>query len=194
MRFPEAPEISAWGVPFPGHPDPVQVHAQSQQRPHLLGHADAPLALHLDVDRFPGQRFGPKMEVATRVDCRLLQGSIEYPIRSAFARLSYFSCVGEFGHTLHDLRHSFASQAAMRGIPLPGVARLLGHAQVQMTLRYAHVSDRNVEAAAERIGGAMEEIMNRSSARPESCHEGRRLQKAENTPHATVCAPTASRP
>jgi len=26
----------------------------------------------------------------------------------------------------------------MRGIPLPVVARLLGHAQVQMALRYAH--------------------------------------------------------
>ena len=68
---------------------------------------------------------------------------------------------------LHDLRHTFASQAAMQGIPLPVVARLLGHAQVQMTLRYAHVSDRDVEAAAERIGGAMACIMNRSSVRPE---------------------------
>ena len=64
---------------------------------------------------------------------------------------------------LHDLRHTFASQAAMQGIPLPVVARLLGHAQVQMTLRYAHVSDRDVEAAAERIGGVMESIMDRSS-------------------------------
>ena len=61
---------------------------------------------------------------------------------------------------LHDLRHRFASQAAMQGIPLPVVARLLGHAQVQMTLRYAHVSDRDVEAAAERIGGVMAGIMN----------------------------------
>ena len=51
----------------------------------------------------------------------------------------------------------------MQGIPLPVVARLLGHAQVQMTLRYAHVSDRDVEAAAERIGGVMAGIMNRSS-------------------------------
>ena len=68
---------------------------------------------------------------------------------------------------IHDLRHRFASQAAMQGIPLPVVARLLGHTQVQMTLRYAHVSDRDVEAAAERIGGVMAGIMNRSPARPE---------------------------
>ena len=48
----------------------------------------------------------------------------------------------------------------MQGIPLPVVARLLGHTQVQMTLRYAHVSDRDVEAAAERIGGMMAGIIN----------------------------------
>ena len=69
---------------------------------------------------------------------------------------------------LHDLRHTFASQAAMQGIPLPVVARLLGHAQVQMTLRYAHVSDRDVETAAERIGGVMAEIMNSSIIQPDS--------------------------
>ena len=68
----------------------------------------------------------------------------------------------------HDLRHTFASQAAMQGIPLPVVARLLGHAQVQMTLRYAHVSDRDVEAAAERIGGVMAGVMNKSPARPDA--------------------------
>ena len=68
---------------------------------------------------------------------------------------------------LHDLRHSFASQAAMQGIPLPVVARLLGHAQVKMTLRYAHVSDRDVEAAADRIGGVMAGIMNGSPVRSE---------------------------
>ena len=53
---------------------------------------------------------------------------------------------------LHDLRHSFASHAVLQGIPLPTVAKLLGHRQVSMTLRYAHVADRDVEAAAERIG------------------------------------------
>ena len=53
---------------------------------------------------------------------------------------------------LHDLRHSVASQAVLNGVPLPVVARLLGHSQVSMTLRYAHVADKEVEAAAERVG------------------------------------------
>ncbi len=53
---------------------------------------------------------------------------------------------------LHDLRHSVASQAVLNGVPLPVVARLLGHSQVSMTLRYAHVAEKEVEAAAERVG------------------------------------------
>ena len=59
---------------------------------------------------------------------------------------------------LHDLRHNFASHAVMQGVPLPTVARLLGHRQVSMTLRYAHVADRDVEAAAERIGRVIDGI------------------------------------
>ena len=53
---------------------------------------------------------------------------------------------------LHDLRHTVASQAVARGVPLPTVARMLGHTQPTMTLRYAHVGDHEVEAAAERVG------------------------------------------
>ena len=56
---------------------------------------------------------------------------------------------------LHDLRHTFASYAVLKGIPLPVVSRLLGHKRPSMTLRYAHVGDRETEAAAERIGAAI---------------------------------------
>ena len=56
---------------------------------------------------------------------------------------------------LHDLRHTFASHAVLRGIPLPVVSRMLGHKRPTMTLRYAHVGDRETEAAAERIGAAI---------------------------------------
>ena len=53
---------------------------------------------------------------------------------------------------LHDLRHTVASQAVARGVALSTVARMLGHSDPKMTLRYAHVTDPDVEAAAERIG------------------------------------------
>ncbi len=55
--------------------------------------------------------------------------------------------------------HTVASQAAMNGVPLPVVARLLGHSNVRMTMRYAHVGDREVEVAAERVGQAIAAII-----------------------------------
>lgn len=62
---------------------------------------------------------------------------------------------------LHDLRHTFASHAVISKVPLPVVARLLGHSREHMTLRYAHVCDRETEAAAERIGTAIGAVLNR---------------------------------
>ena len=50
----------------------------------------------------------------------------------------------------------------MQCIPMPVVARLLGHKQVSMTLRYAHVGDREAGGAAERIGQTMDRALNGS--------------------------------
>ena len=60
---------------------------------------------------------------------------------------------------LHDLRHTHASHAVMNGVPVPLVSRLLGHSNVRMTLRYAHLEDRDIEQAAERVGQAVAELM-----------------------------------
>ena len=47
----------------------------------------------------------------------------------------------------------------MNGVPVPVVSRLLGHSSVRMTLRYAHLGDREIEAAAERVGESIGAIM-----------------------------------
>ena len=60
---------------------------------------------------------------------------------------------------LHDLRHTHASHAVMNGIPVPVVSRLLGHSDVRTTLRYAHLGDPEIEAAAERVGQAITALL-----------------------------------
>ena len=41
---------------------------------------------------------------------------------------------------IHDLRHTYASRLAMAGVPLLNIGRLLGHKDMKMTMRYAHLS------------------------------------------------------
>ena len=64
------------------------------------------------------------------------------------------------GVHLAALRAGGASHAVMNGVPVPVVSRLLGHSNTRMTLRYAHLGDRDIEAAAERVGLAVDAIMN----------------------------------
>ena len=60
---------------------------------------------------------------------------------------------------LHDLRHTHASHAVLNGVPVPVVSRLLGHSDVRTTLRYAHLGDREIEEAAERVGQAIAALL-----------------------------------
>ena len=52
----------------------------------------------------------------------------------------------------HDLRHSFASLLISDGVSLQVVGGLLGHTQAQTTFRYAHVADKAMRDAADRMG------------------------------------------
>lgn len=52
----------------------------------------------------------------------------------------------------HCLRHRFASQLVRNGVPLQAVQKLLGHADLKMTLRYAHLQPDVFAGAVATLG------------------------------------------
>jgi integrase len=63
-----------------------------------------------------------------------------YPqkVQRAFRRLLKKAKVEDF--RFHDMRHTFASYLRQRGVDLHTIATLLGHKDLRMTQRYAHLS------------------------------------------------------
>jgi hypothetical protein len=52
---------------------------------------------------------------------------------------------------LYDLRHTWATRAAMSGIDLVTLTAMLGHSRIQMVLRYAHPTDDHQAQAMKRV-------------------------------------------
>ena len=52
---------------------------------------------------------------------------------------------------LYDLRHTWATRAAMSGIDLVTLAAMLGHPRIQMVLRYAHPTEQHQAQAMRKL-------------------------------------------
>jgi integrase len=53
--------------------------------------------------------------------------------------------------TWHDLRHTFASRCVMAGVDILTVNKLMRHKTLQVTMRYAHLSQGHLHDAVEAL-------------------------------------------
>jgi len=54
---------------------------------------------------------------------------------------------------VHQWRHTFASHLVMDGVGIETVSRLLGHATIEMTMKYAHLAPFHLKQAVDRLTG-----------------------------------------
>ncbi len=122
------------------------------------------------VLRLRDAKTGPRMVPLTRPALKVLDGierveGVPWVFRGAKPK-SRLACLSSHWRRIkqetglhdvrvHDLRHSYASRALALGESLSVIGRLLGHARVGTTAKYAHLVRDAEKAAAARTGDSI---------------------------------------
>ena len=80
-------------------------------------------------------RFGQPALLVNRDGERLSAASVSHTVHRIARR------AGIRLHSLHQFRHTFASDLLAAGVPVPDVQHSLGHSSVATTMRYLHIAD-----------------------------------------------------
>jgi integrase len=108
------------------------------------------------------KRKVPLTEVASSVMLRRLEeakGDCLFPgrvegepiVKVNAAHSAALKRCGVAAFRLYDLRHTWATRAAMAGIDLVTLAAMLGHSRIQMVLRYAHPTEEHQFQAMKKL-------------------------------------------
>jgi integrase len=121
---------------------------------------------HVDLRRrwatFPRTKNGEARGVPlTTTVCALLadrprENARMFPVDITKAWHTAIARAGIVNFRFHDLRHSCGSAMVQAGANLAEVATLLGHKNLQMTLRYSHVGNAGTSRLVDRVMGELQ--------------------------------------
>jgi integrase len=100
-------------------------------------------------------------------------------IRTAFENAVYAARLDDFH--FHDCRHHFASWFVMRGGSLQALKEILGHADLKMTLRYAHLAPDHLRGEMVKTEGQQRRTVDASAITQGITHErAREVESVED--------------
>jgi hypothetical protein len=82
------------------------------------------------------------------------RGTLAYEVRASAKQIACGTLLfGAEDINFHSLRHTFASWAVMRGMDLYRLKEIMGHSDIQVTMRYAHLRPDATRKDMERFFG-----------------------------------------
>ncbi|TQF09351.1 site-specific integrase, partial [Myxococcus llanfairpwllgwyngyllgogerychwyrndrobwllllantysiliogogogochensis] len=113
----------------------------------------------------------------------LTSGKMVSPLERSLRRAGITREVGIIGW--HDLRHTYGSHLAMRGVPMKVIQELMGHADIAETMRYAHLSPETRASAVQQLDQPSPLTLAVSGIATEGAHRG-------HTPNAAALSGSAN--